>query len=387
MTRLAITGAQLATPTGLIEDRALLIEGDRIHAIVGLQEIPAAYPRLDWPGIIVSPGWIDIQVNGGGGVLFNDAPTLTTLQTISRSHRNHGTANFLPTLISDTLEKIAEAIATTREAIADGVPGVIGLHLEGPFLNAEKRGIHNADHFRKLDDEAIKLLTEPFPGKLLITLAPEETTTAIIQRLAAAGVVVSAGHTAADYQQTKDAVAAGVTGFTHLFNAMPPMLSRRPGPVAAALESDAWCSLIADGHHVDDAMLQLTMRAKTDGRLILVTDAMSAAGTDATSFELDGQTISVVDGKCTDSEGTLAGSNLTMAEAVRHAHERLNLTLHDALRMASAEPANFLGISEDKGNLSPGRRAEFTLIQPLSFETKVVTAGELSSEWDISLHF
>ncbi|HWW32162.1 MAG TPA: N-acetylglucosamine-6-phosphate deacetylase, partial [Steroidobacteraceae bacterium] len=236
---------------GLTEGRAVLIDDGRISDIVAASDRRARRAqRHDLEGALLLPGFLDAQVNGGGGVLFNDSPSVETIRAIGSAHRRFGTTGFLPTLISDDLEVVARAIAAVRSAIDSGVPGVLGIHIEGPFLNVERKGVHDPAKLRELDMSAVGLLTSLRAGKTLVTLAPEMTTPEIIQGLVAAGVVVSAGHTNATYAQIATALRHGLTGFTHLFNAMSQLTGREPGTVGAALDDAAsWCGIIVDGLH------------------------------------------------------------------------------------------------------------------------------------------
>ena len=238
------------------------------------------------------------------------------------------------------------------------MPGVLGIHIEGPFLNVQRKGVHDAAKLRGLDETALKLLTSLRGGKTLITLAPEMTTPQIIRKLADAGVIVSAGHSNATYAEVKQALDSGLTGFTHLFNAMSQLTGREPGVVGAALDDPAsWCGIILDGLHVDPVVLRIALRSKPRDRFMLVTDAMPSVGIDGDSFMLQGRRISVVDGKCLDEAGTLAGSHLNMAEAVGNAVQMLNIDLPLAARMASLHPAAFLGLDHELGRIEPGYRA------------------------------
>ncbi|HLY53437.1 MAG TPA: N-acetylglucosamine-6-phosphate deacetylase [Steroidobacteraceae bacterium] len=339
--------------------RCVLIENGRIAAIVprGDRRLRRA-ARHDLRGALLLPGFIDTQVNGGGGALFNDAPTVATIRTIGAAHRRFGTAGFLPTLISDDLEVVARAIAAVRSAIESGVPGVLGIHIEGPFLNAERKGVHDRAKLRELDASALGLLTSLRVGRTLVTLAPEMTTPQIIAALAAAGVVVSAGHTDGTYAQIALALRHGLTGFTHLFNAMSQLTGREPGAVGAALDDPhAWCGIIVDGLHTSPVVLRIALKCKPLNRFMLVTDAMPSLGTQATSFELQGKRILVQGGVCVDEDGRLAGSNIDMASCVRNAVSMLGVPLPQAVRMASEWPAQFLGLSREVGRIAPGLRA------------------------------
>jgi len=361
--RTALIDGRVLLESGWATDQAVLLEDDRIAAIVARKDVPRDFRPHDLAGGLLLPGFIDVQVNGGGGVLFNDACKLGELELLARAHRAYGTTGLMPTLISDDMAVIADALDLTAKAIAAGVPGILGIHVEGPFLSPDRRGVHDVSKFRSLDAEAVALLTSLRRGKTLVTLAPEMTTPAMIHRLTDAGVVVSAGHTNATYAEISAALKAGVRGFTHLFNAMSPLTGREPGTVGAALEDiHAWCGLILDGHHVHPVTLQLALRCKPANRFMLVTDAMPTVGMDGNSFLLQGRTITVRgDGMCLDDAGTLAGSNLNMAAAVKNAVEMLDLDLARAVRMASEYPAAFLGLEHELGKIAAGYRASLVL--------------------------
>lgn len=354
MSKILFESGTVVLGEGRVADR-LLIEGGRV-ADAGTDA--AGAERVDLAGGWLLPGFIDTQVNGGGGVLFNDDPSVATIATIGAAHARFGTTGFLPTLISDTIDKIDRAMRATEQAIAAGVPGVLGIHIEGPFLNPRRRGTHDAAHFTRLDAEKIALLSSLTHGRTLVTLAPEMTTTAHIRELVAAGVIVAAGHSDADYATMRGAFDAGVTGVTHLFNAMSPLHHRKPGVVGAAIENQtAYAGLIVDGRHVAPAALRIALAARPHDRFMLVTDAMPPVGTDADHFVLQGKTIRIEQGVCVEEDGTLAGSALDMATAVGNAVRLLGLDVADASMMASGAPAAFLGLG-DRGALLPGMRAD-----------------------------
>ncbi len=345
------------------EGMAVLVEGARIAAVVPRADVPADAERIDIGGAMLVPGFIDTPVSGGGDVLFNDSPTVETIRRIGAAHARFGATGFLPTLISDDLAVVREGIDAVDEAIRLGVPGVLGIHIEGPFINVARKGIHAADKIRSIDEEGVGVLTSLRRGRTLVTLAPELAGPDVIRRLADRGVVVAAGHTAGSYAEVASAVEAGLTGFTHLFNAMSQLGNREPGAVGAALASEGvWCSLIVDGVHVSPVTLKLALRCKPLDRFVLVSDAMPPTGGTGTSFTLNGRRIRVEAGQLIDEEGTLAGADLDMLSAVRNACDMLDVSPEAALAMASANPADFLSLQGDLGRIAPGRRASLLAI-------------------------
>ncbi len=282
---LALTNAHVLTDDGWQEDLAVVLDGEYIAALV-----PRCDSRLqgmqkqDLGGAMLLPGFIDVQVNGGGGVLFNEAPTVETIRRIGAAHRRYGTTGFVPTLISDDPAVMRAALLAVEQALAEGVPGLLGIHLEGPYLAPARKGVHDAKYFHVPSNEELALLCAPHRGVRIVTLAPDQVPPASIRMLADAGVIVCAGHTAADYATTRAALDAGVRGFTHLFNAMTPFGSREPGVVGAALDDpESWCGIIVDGHHVHPASLRVAIAAKARGKMLLVTDAMPPVGADSPS--------------------------------------------------------------------------------------------------------
>lgn len=361
---LALLNGRILTDAGFVEDKVVLIENGCITQLIERRDAPShGYRTYDLRGQRLLPGFIDTQVNGGGGVLFNDAPSAESIAEIGRAHRRFGTTGFLPTLISDDLHVVSLAVRAVQDAIQRGVPGVLGIHIEGPFLNEERKGVHDATKLRRLDDHALALLTSLKGGKTVVTLAPEKTTPDMIRRLSDAGVIVSAGHTNATYDQIRAALDHGLRGFTHLFNAMSQLTGREPGAVGAALDdANSWCGIILDGIHVDPVVLRIAVRSKRLDRFMLVTDAMPSVGAPGKSFQLQGRTISVTDNGCVDTEGRLAGSDIDMATAVRNVPQMLQLDLATAARMASQYPAEFLGLGDELGRIASGQRANLVLV-------------------------
>lgn len=361
------------------EHAGVIIDGSRVSRLVPRGEIPRSIPvRILPDGAWLTPGFIDLQVNGGGDALFNDAPTPEAISIIAAAHRRFGTTGFLPTLISDTPEKMQAAIAAVQMAMRTE-PTVLGIHLEGPFLSPERAGIHDHRLFRQPTPADAELLTARRRGTLLVTLAPEQVPAGFIARLAGAGACVSLGHSMATYAKTRAAIGEGLTGFTHLFNAMRPMGSREPGPIAAALETPA-CSfgLIVDGIHVDPAMLRLALRGV--GRPMLVTDAMPPVGGKRSTFTLYGDEIEVQDGRCARGDGTLAGAYLDMATAVRNCVHLLGLPLERALIFASSHPARFINRGTELGRLAPGSRADMLALDPQKVEVLETWVAGITDE-------
>jgi len=346
-----------------LEGAAVVFEGARIKCVLPQSELSAKVPTRYLPANSwITPGFIDLQVNGGGDVLFNNLPTPEAIATIAAAHRRFGTTAFLPTFITDTRENMRTAIAAAREA-KEKNPSVLGIHLEGPFLAPDKAGVHDPELIRAPDEADLELLCAERTGGMLITLAPERVPSGFIAKLTKAGCRVSLGHSMASYDQTRSAMDEGLAGFTHLFNAMRPLQSREPGPIAAALESPAaWYGLIVDGWHVSPATLRLALRGC--GHPMLVTDAMATVGGHQSTFHLYGSEINVVDGRCLRSDGTLAGAALDMAAAVRNCARLLHVPLTDALRFASRNPAEFIGVGHFLGRLAPGYRADVVAIDP-----------------------
>jgi len=360
-----LRNARILTADGFRDDLAVVIEAGKISALVSdaAPQLGSAAEQVDLGGGWLLPGFIDAQVNGGGGVLFNNTPDVDSLRTLAAAHRRFGTTALLPTLISDDVQVMRTAIDATRTAIEQGVPGVIGIHLEGPYIAPGRKGTHDASKFRVPDADEIAMAASLDNGVTLLTLAPERVPLDSIRALVERGVIVAAGHTAATYEEARAGLDAGIRGFTHLYNAMSPLTGREPGAVGAALEDrDSWIGIIADGVHVHPGSLRVALAAKPAGKVMLVTDAMSPVGADSPSFELYGEVITVVDGVVRNAAGALAGSALDMATAVRNAVNLLGLPLDEAARMASRYPAQFLNVDDRLGEIAEGYQADLVLL-------------------------
>ena len=354
---LALTGARIFDGRSFHDGQALLIAGDTVRAVTS-GPLPPGCEICELDGGLLVPGLVDLQVNGGGGVLLNEAPTAQSIATICRTHARLGTTALLPTLVTDTPEVTGRALAAGAAAARAGVPGFLGLHLEGPHIAAVRKGAHDPALIRPMasaDLEQLASARQLLPN-LLVTLAAETVSPEQVRTLTASGVVISLGHSDASFEQAQAAFDAGAAMATHLFNAMSQLGSREPGLVGAVLSRPgAFAGLIADGIHVHPATMATALRAKAGpGRIFLVSDAMSVAGTDLTGFSLNGRMIHRRDGSLRLEDGTLAGADLTLLEAVRYAHRVLELALDEALRMASLYPARALGVADRLGHLEEG---------------------------------
>ena len=366
MTAQFITGPAILRDGAWRQGLGVLIDHGVIRAILPDGETPHAERVALPPDCKLAPGLIDIQVNGGGGVLFNDQPAASTAHEMAAAHRRLGTTSILPTLITDTLPAMQLAALAARAAVTPQ-SGVIGIHFEGPFLSPKRPGVHHRDLIRPAGEDELALLESlaaHLAGPVLLTLAPEMMADATLERLSEAGVILSAGHSEAGYARMQVALSHGVSGFTHLFNAMPAPSARDPGIVAAALLNETgFCGVIMDGIHVHAPMLRLLLGAKPWDRIILVSDSMPPAGTDMTDFMLQGQRIFRSQGRLTTQDGTLAGADICLADAVRFA-VGLGVPSEAALEMAAAVPAAFLGIGHRLGRIAPGLRADLVLLTP-----------------------
>ncbi|MDY0956730.1 N-acetylglucosamine-6-phosphate deacetylase [Stenotrophomonas rhizophila] len=377
--RTVLRNARILAGDEFRDDLAVVIEDGRITALVSdaAPQLGSADEQVDLGGGWLLPGFIDAQVNGGGGVLFNNTPDVDSLRTLAAAHRRFGTTGLLPTLISDDVQVMRRAIDATRAAIAQGVPGVLGIHLEGPYIAPARKGTHDANKFRVPDADEIAMAASLDNGVTLLTLAPERVPLESIRALVERGVIVAAGHTAASYEEARAGLDAGIRGFTHLYNAMSPLTGREPGVVGAALEDrDSWIGIIADGVHVHPASLRVALAAKPRGKVMLVTDAMPPVGADSPSYELYGEVITAVDGVVRNAAGSLAGSALDMATAVRNAVHLLGLSLDEAARMASRYPAQFLNLDDRLGEIAEGYQADLVLLDDALQVRATWIAGE-----------
>lgn len=353
---IVLSGARIFDGENFLLDHVVVVEGGRIAAIVPYAERPRGAAR-DLAGGLLAPGYIDVQVNGGGGVLFNEDPTPEAIARIAAAHRKHGTVGLLPTLVSDAPQVMTAAIAATREA-RRRTPATLGLHLEGPFLDPRRRGAHELKYIRDLAPGDVETIVDADCGAVMVTLAPNRVGAASIAELARRGVLVSLGHSEANYEEARAAIQAGARAFTHLFNAMSASVGREPGMVGAALDlADAFVGIIADGHHVHEANLRIALAAKRHDRFMLISDAMPPTAGGPDHFDLQGRRVTRANGCLRLEDGTLAGSVLTMDEAVRYVVNVVGVDLGDALAMASRVPATFLRRDNELGRIAPGHLA------------------------------
>ncbi|WP_194205457.1 N-acetylglucosamine-6-phosphate deacetylase [Superficieibacter sp. 1612_C1] len=359
----ALTHGRIYTGHEILDDHAIVIANGLIERLCPLTELPAGIEQRSLNGAIVSPGFIDVQLNGCGGVQFNDtadAVSIETLEIMQRANEKSGCTSYLPTLITTSDDLMKQGVRVMREYLAKHPHQALGLHLEGPWLNIVKKGTHNPQFVRMPDAALVDFLCENADVITKITLAPEQVAPEVITQLAAAGIVVSAGHSNATVKEAKRGFRAGITFATHLYNAMPYISGREPGLIGAIFdEPDVWCGIIADGLHVDYVNIRNAKRLKGD-KLCLVTDATAPAGADIDQFIFAGKTIYYRNGLCVDENGTLSGSSLTMIEGVRNLVEHVNIALDEALRMATLYPARAIGVDKQLGSIAPGMVANLT---------------------------
>ncbi len=359
MTRRAYTGADIFDGSALHTGKALLVNGMICGRIVATGDIPADYPTVAVSGGTIMPGFVDLQVNGGGGVMFNDKTSLDGLIAIAGAHATTGTRALLPTLITDTSERTRAAVDAVEAAIAARVPGIVGIHLEGPHLSLARKGAHDSALIRRMDADDEAFLTEAarrLPN-VMVTVAPESVTMDQIAQLSAAGIIVSLGHTDCSLDVAEAAFAAGARCVTHLFNAMSQIGNRDPGLVGATLNGPTVSAgLIADMIHVHTSNMRLAMAAKrSPGRIFLVTDAMATAGSDITEFTLNARRVLRRDNRLTLEDGTLAGADLDMPTAIGVMIDKVGIAAADAFAMATSAPATLLRQPHGNGHLAPGQ--------------------------------
>ncbi|ABG42673.1 N-acetylglucosamine 6-phosphate deacetylase [Paraglaciecola sp. T6c] len=365
---------RLLTSNGWLNNQTVIVEQDTIQNITATSSNDAHLAF--YPGSVV-PGFIDVQVNGGGGVLFNQSPTTAALAQMSLAHRKFGTTGLMPTLITDELPVMQHAAQIMAEAIDQHVAGILGVHFEGPHLSKPKKGVHDEAFIRPITDDELALYLRKDLGKVIVTLAPENVSPDVITQLCQHGVKVCLGHSNADAETVLKAIEAGADGFTHLFNAMSAMLSRAPGMVGVALNTpDTYAGLILDHYHIDPICSEIAIKIKGKERMMLVTDAMGLIGTDDDSFMFGTQKVTRVGNKLTTDNGTLAGSHLDMLSAIKNAVRDLHIPLEDAITMASTTPAHYLGLQDTHGVIAKGKKADFVVLDDALNITALCQSGQ-----------
>jgi N-acetylglucosamine-6-phosphate deacetylase len=378
----ALTGASIFDGEKFRRAAAVIIEGRFISDIVDRESLPAGLLVRQLEGGILASGFIDIQVNGGGGALLNAEPTLEGVRRIAEAHRRFGTTGLLPTVITDAPEVISHAIGAVREARRLGMAGVLGIHIEGPFIDPVRKGAHEPRFIRRITEDDIVGLSSAECGVVMVTVAPNCVPPEMIAKLAAAGIIVSLGHSDARAEEAEAALRAGARTFTHLFNAMSQMEGRAPGMVGAALaHRESYCSIIADGHHVKETALRAVLAAKPKDRVVLITDAMSSAAGGPDRFHLQGREVRRKKGRLMLEDGTLAGSDLTMDEAIRFCVNKVKVPLEKALLMASANPATLIGRGKELGRIAAGYVASLVhLSEDLQVQNSWIEGREATGE-------
>ena len=354
----ALLGSQIFCGERFYDDHALLVEGKSIVDIVDKNNIPENFNKMELDQGILAPGFIDLQVNGGGGVLFNNSPNKESLNTIIKAHQFFGTTSVMPTVISDSLEVLEQCITTVTEEIKNN-SSLLGIHIEGPFFNTKYRGVHQKQYISTINSDYLNLFESLKGFPVMLTLAPECISSQQLKHLTSLGIKTLAGHSDASYDELDDAIKNGLDGFTHLFNAMSQISAREPGVVGSALHfENTFASIIVDLHHVHPSLIQLAYQLKPKGKLFFISDSMATINHGKPSFELYDEVVNESDGRLVNSEGKLAGSSITQIDAVKNAYQKCNIPLNQALAMASRYPAEYLGIENHLGSLKPGYRAD-----------------------------
>ena len=356
----ALIGAQLFSGKEFFDNRALLIDGENIIDVINEHDIPNNFEIQKLNGGILSPGFIDLQVNGGGGKLFNNSPDKESLNAIIEAHQHFGTTSIMPTVISDSLNVLKRCATTISEEIENN-KSLLGVHIEGPFFNVKYRGVHQKQYINTINSDYLNLFESLQDFPVMLTLAPECISTKQLKHLKSLGFKILAGHTDASYDQLEEAIKYGLDGFTHLFNAMGQISAREPGVVGSALTFDnATASIIVDLHHVHPSLIQMAYKQKPQGKLFFVSDSMATIHHGEPSFELYDEVVSESNGRIINSEGKLAGSSITQIDAIKNAYQSCNIPLNEALAMASRYPAEYLGVANYLGSLKSGYRADLT---------------------------
>ncbi|MDX2321861.1 MAG: N-acetylglucosamine-6-phosphate deacetylase [Moritella sp.] len=375
----ALTNCTIYTNDRVLTEHCVIVDGEYIHDVIALADCPADIERIDLSGATLTAGFIDLQINGCGGVLFNTAISIDTLEIMQQTNERFGCTSYLPTLITATDEAMKSAIDTMTAYLAKHSNQALGLHLEGPYLSTAKKGIHSIDLIRRSEQVMIDHICNNSAVISKVTLAPENTDSAHIKQLAAADILVSVGHTNATYTECMQGFDAGARFATHLFNAMSSITGRDPGVVGAIYDhQDVYAGIIVDGHHVDYANVRMSHKLMGE-KLVLVTDAVAPAGAEIESFDFVGTEVFYRDGKCVGADGTLGGSALTMIEAVENTVKHVGLPLDETLRMANLYPAKAIGVDDKLGSIAKGKVANLTAFDADFTVIKTIVNGQVKN--------
>ncbi|QSZ41242.1 N-acetylglucosamine-6-phosphate deacetylase [Sulfurimonas aquatica] len=373
----AFVNCDIFNGSEFIYNKALVIDGEKIHGLIPEEELDKSIEIINLNGKTISPGFIDLQVNGGNGILFNDEPTIEAVKKIYDGHKKFGTTDFLPTFITGSLKGMKQAVESINKCLSLNLDGVLGIHFEGPFLNQAKAGVHEKKYIRESNVDDIEAISKISNGITMLTLAPEVVPSELILSLQKKGIFISIGHTNATYEEAMNAFSSGASCSTHLYNAMTSLESRAPGVVGASLDNDkAWTNIIVDGIHSSYASVRVAMKAKAKRKLFLVTDAMPPVGGEGDDFRIGDYNISVKNGKCVTMGDTLAGSSLDMASAVRNCIQHVGIDKGEALRMASTYPAEFIKLDNRIGHIKSGYDANLAIFNNQIQVSAVVVKGK-----------
>lgn len=373
----AFTNGVIYTGYEILYGHAVIVENDLIKAVVPEGELPNGIQQVNLNGNNLTAGFIDLQLNGCGGVMFNEQTTVETLEIMQATNLKSGTTSYLPTFITSPDEGMKSAVKVMRDYLAKYRNQALGLHLEGPYLSKEKKGVHREEYIREITPEMKTFLCDNADVITKITLAAENPTTQYIADFVEKGIIVSLGHSNATYEVANQAIEKGISFATHLHNAMSPISSGRAmGVVGAVLDSDLYAGIIVDGLHVEFGNVRIAKKVKGD-KLCIVTDATAAAGSDIESFIFVGKTVYVRDGKCYDANGTLGGSSVTMIESVENAVKKVGISLDETLRMCNLYPARAIGVDDHLGSIEAGKIANLTVF---THDFKVIGTA-VNGEW------
>ena len=373
----AFTNGVIYTGYEILYGHAVIVENDLIKAVVPEEELPHGIQQVNLNGNNLTAGFIDLQLNGCGGVMFNEQTTVETLEIMQATNLKSGTTSYLPTFITSPDEGMKSAVKVMRDYLAKYRNQALGLHLEGPYLSKEKKGVHREEYIREITPEMKTFLCDNADVITKITLAAENPTTQYIADFVEKGIIVSLGHSNATYEVANQAIAIGIGFATHLHNAMSPISSGRAmGVVGAVLDSDLYAGIIVDGLHVEFGNVRIAKKVKGD-KLCIVTDATAAAGSDIESFIFVGKTVYVRDGKCYDANGTLGGASVTMIESVQNAVKEVGISLDETLRMCNLYPARAIGVDDHLGSIEAGKIANLTVF---THDFKVIGTA-VNGEW------